>query len=106
MLIVLASRSIASYPLGGGVWSWILQYPLGLRALGHNIFWLELMKASGDRASDAELAKNFLARISPYGLAPHAAVLVFDDIETQDLDRAVIYGRPKLTVLDIVRSAD
>lgn len=106
MLIVLASRSIASYPLGGGVWSWILQYPLGLRALGHNIFWLELMKASGDRARDAELAKNFLARISPYGLAPHAAVLVFDDIETQDLDRAVIYGRPRLTVLDIVRSAD
>jgi hypothetical protein len=106
MLIVLASRSVASYPLGGGVWSWILQYPMGLRALGHNIFWLELMKSSGDRVRDGELAKNFLARIGPYGLAPHAAVLVFDDIETQDLDRAVIYGRPKLTVFDIVRGAD
>ena len=84
----------------------MLQYPLGLRALGHNIFWLELMKSSGDRARDAELAKNFLSRISPYGLAPHTAVLVFDDIEVQDISRAEIYGRPVQTVLDIVRSAD
>ncbi len=106
MLIVLANRSVASYPLGGGVWSWMLQYPLGLRALGHHIFWLELIKSSGDRARDAELAKNFLSRISPYGLAPHAAVLVFDDIEVQDINRAKIYGRPAQTVLEIVRSAD
>jgi hypothetical protein len=106
MLIVLANRSVASYPMGGGVWSWMLQYPLGLRALGHSIFWLELIKSSGDRARDAELAKNFLERITQYGLAPHAAVLVFDDIETQDINRAEIYGRPAQMVLDIVRNAD
>jgi hypothetical protein len=106
MLIALASRTLASYPLGGGVWSWMLQYPLGLRALGHDTFWLELMKSSGDHARDAKLANDFLARISPYGLAGHAAVLVFDDIEVQDLSRARIYGRPELTVFDIVRSAD
>ena len=38
--------------------------------------------------------------------AAHAAVLVFDDIEIQDINRAEIYGRPAQTVLDIVRSAD
>jgi hypothetical protein len=106
MLIVVASRTVASYPLGGGIWTWILQYPLGLRALGHNIFWLELMKSSGDRARDAELATNFLSRISPYGLAPHAAVLVFDDIDVQDVKHAQIFGRSAQTVLDIARSAD
>src|SRR5271165_3507388 len=106
MLIVFASRTVASYPMGGGIWTWILQYPLGLRALGHNIFWLELMKSSGDHARDAELANNFLSRISPYGLAPHAAVLVFDDIENQDISRAQVYGRSAQTVLDIARSAD
>lgn len=106
MLIVFASRTVASYPSGGGIWTWILQYPLGLRALGHNIFWLELMKTSGDRARNAEMANNFLSRISPYGLAPHAAVLVFDDIENQDLSRAQVYGRSVQTVLDIARSAD
>jgi hypothetical protein len=106
MLVVLANRSVASYPMGGGVWSWMLQYPLGLRALGHNIFWLELMKSSGDQTRDGELAKDFLARVSPYGLAPHSAVVVFDDLEVQDLDRAQVYGRPKQTVIDVSRSAD
>ena len=99
MLIAIASRTLASYPLGGGVWAWMLQYPLGLRALGHNIFWLELMKSSGDRARDAKLANDFLARIGPYGLSGHAAVLVFEDIEIQELSRAEIYGRPAQTVL-------
>jgi len=106
MLIVLANRSVASYPQGGGVWSWMLQYPLGLRALGHNIFWLELMKSSGDAARDGQLASDFLARIAPYGLAPHAAVLVFKDLDLQDLKHAEVYGRPALTVYDLVRSAD
>src|SRR5579872_1024710 len=102
MLIVLANRSVASYPEGGGVWSWMLQYPLGLRALGHQVFWLELVKSCGDRARDGALAANFLSRISPYGFAPHAAVLVFDDIEVQDLNQAEVYGRPVLTVFDLV----
>ncbi len=106
MLIAIASRTLASYPLGGGVWAWMLQYPLGLRALGHDIFWLELLKSSGDRVRDAKLANDFLARIGPYGLAGHTAVLVFEDIEIQELGRAEIYGRPALTVYDTVRSAD
>jgi hypothetical protein len=106
MLIVLANRSVASYPLGGGVWSWMLQYPLGLRALGHDILWLELIKSSGDRGRDGELAKNFLSRIDRYGLAQHAAVLVFDDIEVQDLSKAEVYGRSPRDMLNLVRSAD
>src|ERR1700694_768841 len=106
MLIVLANRSVASYPLGGGVWSWMLQYPLGRRALGTNIFWLELVKSSGDSVLDGELAKHFFARIGPYGLAPHSAVLVFDDLDVEEIDRAQVYGRPKQTVLDVARSAD
>jgi hypothetical protein len=106
MLIVLANRSVASYPLGGGIWSWILQYPLGLRALGHNVFWIELMKSSGDQARDGEVVKDFFARITPYGLAPHCAVLVFEDLDTQDISRAQVYGRPLQTVLEIAQSAD
>src|SRR6202050_484502 len=106
MLIVLANRSVASYPLGGGVWSWMLQYPLGLRALGHNVFWIELMKSSGDQARDGAVVKDFFARITPYGLAPHSAVLVFEDLDTQDINRAQVYGRPLQTVLDIAQSAD
>ena len=106
MLIVIANRSVASYPLGGGVWSWMLQYPLGLRALGHNVFWIELMKSCGDPARDEEIARDFFTRIAPYGLAPHSAVLVFDDLATQDLNRAQVYGRPAHIIMEIARSAD
>jgi len=106
MLIVLADRSAVSYPLGGGVWSWMLQYPLGLRALGHDVFWIELMKSCGDPARDAQIAIDFFARIAPYGLAPQSAVLVFEDPDTQDIRRAQVYGRPLQTILDIADGAD
>jgi hypothetical protein len=106
MLIVVANSSVASYPLGGGVWSWMLQYPLGLRALGHNVFWIELMKSCGDPARDGAMANDFFARIAPYGLAPQSAVLVFEDLDVQDIDRAQVYGRPFQTILDIADGAD
>ncbi len=106
MLIVLASGALAKYPQGGGAWAWLLQYPMGLRALGHNIFWLEMLKSSGDRARDAEVAANFLSRVAFYGLAPHCAVLVFDDPDFQDIETAQVYGRSRQTLLDLIRSAD
>ncbi len=106
MLIVLANRSVVSYPLGGGVCSWMLQYPLGLRALGHNVFWIELMKTCGDPARDGEMANDFFARIAAYGLASQSAVLVFEDLDVQDINRAQVYGRPLQAILDIAQGAD
>ena len=106
MLIVLAGSSLASYPDGGGVWSWMLQYPLGLRALGHNVFWIELLESCGDRARDRELANDFLARVAAYGLAPHCAVLVFEDLDAQDISRAQVYGRPLQAILEVADGAD
>jgi len=106
VFIVLANRSVVSYPLGGGVCSWMLQYPLGLRALGHNVFWIELMKTCGDPARDGEMANDFFARIAAYGLASQSAVLVFEDLDVQDINRAQVYGRPLQAVLDIAQGAD
>ena len=106
MLIVLAGSSLASYPDGGGVWSWMLQYPLGLRALGHNVFWIELLESCGDPARDRELANDFLARVAAYGLAPHCAVLVFEDLDVQDISRAQVYGRPLQAILEVADGAD
>ena len=106
MLIVLANSSLASYPLGGGVWSWMLQYPLGLRALGHDVFWIESMESCGDPALDREFANDFFTRIAAYGLAPHCAVAVFDDLDVQDINRAQVYGPPLRTILDMADGAD
>ena len=84
----------------------MLQYPLGLRALGHNIFWLELMKSSGDRVRDAELAKNFLSRITHTDSrrTPRFSFSTISRFRISPAPRSP--GRPVQTVLDIVRSAD
>jgi hypothetical protein len=106
MLIVVANSSLAGYPLGGGVWSWMLQYPLGLRALGHDVFWIESMESCGDPARDREFANDFFTRIAAYGLAPQSALLVFEDLDVQDIDRAQVYGPPLQAILDIAHGAD
>lgn len=106
MLIVAAGSSIAKYPQGGGILSWMLQFLLGLRGLGHNIFWLELIKSSDDRERDGQIAKEFFARIARYGLEHHAAVLAFEDLDIQDLNHAQVYGRSAQTISDIIGGAD
>ncbi len=106
MLIVLCNRSLAYYPHGGGHWSWFLQYPLGLRALGHRVFWIELMKASGDRGRDAELAREFFSRIAFWGLERDCALLVFQDLDVQDLRSAETWGHNAQSIADVARSAD
>ncbi len=74
--IVLGSASLAGYPQGGGHWSWFLQYPLGLKALGHKVTWLEVLAASGDPARDRVRVHEFLAQIRPLELADDCIVAV------------------------------
>jgi hypothetical protein len=66
--IVLGNASLATYLQGGGHWSWFLQYPLGLRALRHDVFWLELLVSSGEREHDVRLIRDFFQRLASYGL--------------------------------------
>src|SRR6185437_6495979 len=63
MFVVLGNSSLIKYLNGGGHWSWFLQYPLGLKALGHRILWIELAKASEDRAKDAGTLREFFAKV-------------------------------------------
>lgn len=106
MLIVLGNRSLAGYPQGGGHWSWFLQYPLGLKALGHRVFWLEVLNSSGDRSRDASIVAEFFSRIAPYGLERDCAVAVIDDMDVQDLAAAEIYNSSRDEIAAIARSAD
>jgi hypothetical protein len=106
MRIVLGNASIASYPEGGGHWSWFLQHPLGLRSLGHDVFWLELLRSTGDRDRDLALVHNFFERIGRYGLADDCALMLAGDLEVQDIARAELFGRNLVQVRDLIASAD
>src|SRR4030081_1996047 len=76
--IVLGNSNIAKYPQGGGHWSWFLQYPLGLKSLGEDVFWLEMLGSRGDRSLDLRLIQDFFRRLVAYDLDQQCALLLFE----------------------------
>ncbi|MGH8012113.1 MAG: hypothetical protein ACREQ4_06430 [Candidatus Binataceae bacterium] len=106
MLIALADGSLAKYPPGGGHWSWFLQYPLGLRALGHRVFWFELLPASGDEALDRNRIRTFFARAAQYGFERDCALFVFEPDVPQSLERGDAYGMSIRAIREQIHSTD
>jgi hypothetical protein len=67
--IFVSATNVANSPsVGGHLWVY-LQYVLGLRELGCDVYWLERFQPSGDRARDAELLTIFRERMSRHALA-------------------------------------
>jgi hypothetical protein len=106
MLIVLGNGSLAAYPQGGGHWSWFLQFAFGLRALGHRVFWLEILKSSGNRDADVRRVRSFFDRIGRLELDRDCAVLVFDNPDVQDANRADVFGASPEQLRGVIRDAD
>jgi len=105
--IVLGNSNLAKYPHGGGHWSWFLQYPLGLKSLGDDVLWLELLGSSGDRSRDLHLIKNFFRRLAAYDLDQQGALLLFEgDLELQPFERSEVFGRSREDLVQVIQSAD
>jgi hypothetical protein len=105
--IVLANGSLAKYPQGGGHWSVFLQYLFGLDALGHQVFWLELLKSTGNRTRDRKLIDLFLSRFRRYGFGGRCAVLLVDTEFTHaTLESAEVYGASPCRVRETIHRAD
>src|SRR5437667_11262804 len=66
--VVIGAYNVAAFPEGGGHFWVYLQYVLGLRALGCEVYWLE--RATGD---DAE----FRQRTEKFGMA--GKVILYDE---------------------------
>jgi hypothetical protein len=83
----------AKYPQGGGNFSVPIQWMLGLRRLGLDAVWMEVMPSTGDPAEDAARAANFEAQLDGHGLAGRYALLVEPkDSKAQDLGRMEARG--------------
>jgi hypothetical protein len=105
MLIALGCRAIASYPEGAPLAVGFIQYPLGLRALGHQIVWIELIKAAQVRA-EPQLVAGFFALMAKYGLAEDCALIAVEDLDSQVLEGAEVYGMSAARLADLVRQSD
>ena len=67
--VVIGGYKVASFPeIGGHFWVY-LQYALGLRQLGCDVYWLEAFRTKGHAEPDATALATFRARMQRYGLA-------------------------------------
>ena len=103
--LVLAG-ALARYPQGGGHWACFLQYLLGLRDLGHDVLWLDVLVSTGTQAGDERLAQLLLKRFEQYRLRDVCALLVVDQKDEQDLRTARAYGASKRRLAEFFRTAD
>ncbi|MEY2572301.1 MAG: hypothetical protein QOJ87_514 [Verrucomicrobiota bacterium] len=66
--VFLGCGFAAKYPEGGGNYSVPLQWMLGLRRLGLDAVWLELLPATADRREDESRIRIFQRRLREHGL--------------------------------------
>jgi hypothetical protein len=103
--MVVGTSNYVAYQ-GGGHWSWLLQYLYGLRALGIDLFWIELFHTTSDRNDDHVKLKRFFSRVRRYRLEDRCAVLVFPPQSAGTLESAGSLGREMSEIREIIRSAD
>src|SRR5256712_13427602 len=65
--VFVGSAFVAQYPTGGGNFWVPLQYLLGLRALGVEAHWLELLWTDGDRRRAREFGGAFRSAVERPG---------------------------------------
>ncbi len=82
--IVLSSYGVANFPEGGGHFSVYLQYVLGLRQLGYDVYWLEGFRTKGRVEREAAALAMFRARMKQYGFDGKFALYVMPDEEPMD----------------------
>src|SRR2546425_9043313 len=73
--VIVGSGFVAQYPRGGGVFSVVLQYLLGLRRLGCEVCWLELLWPQGPH--DRALIQTFADRLAGFWLAQDFCLIYF-----------------------------
>jgi hypothetical protein len=107
MRIVLGNGSLIPNQRSGGHWSWFLQYPLGLRALGHDLLWLELMRSTGSSGDDSRIVRDFFGLLAQFGLERSCTVMIFDGhLDSQPFERARMAGRSPQELRAAIQEAD
>jgi len=73
--VVLCAYNVANFPVGGGHFWVYLQYALGLRLMGCDVYWLERFRRGPDPARDDASLAAFFSRLESLGMGGRAIVL-------------------------------
>ena len=104
--IILGSNMLAKYPEGGGHWACFLQHFLGLKALGHDVHWLEILRSTEEAPEDARLADRYFDLMDQFGLKDRSFLLQTDPEQELTLNNARFIGTPTVHATEVIRSAD
>jgi hypothetical protein len=77
--VVLSAFNVANFPEGGGHFWVYMQYALGLRQCGCEVYWLERFITGDDASRDAATITAFLERLAGFGLKDHVILLAGPD---------------------------
>ncbi len=79
--VVLSVNKVASFPDGGGHFWVYLQYALGLRQLGCDVYWLEQLRPGRDPDRRAYVIATFQDRMKQFGF--EGRTLLYDTVDGQ-----------------------
>jgi len=99
--VFLGCGFAAKYPEGGGNYSVPLQWMLGLRRLGLDAIWLELLPATADRREDESRIRIFQRRLHEHGLKDAYCLLYLNPAsDAHDLAMMRCVGLSRQELLD------
>jgi len=74
--VVLSAFNVANFPEGGGHFWVYMQYALGLRQCGCDVYWMERYVRGADEARNAAVIATFFARMESFGFGGKAILAV------------------------------
>src|SRR6266571_3724253 len=80
--LVISPYSVATFPEGGGHFWVYLQYVLGMRQQGYDVYWLEAFRTKGRAEREAAALATFRARMKQYGLGEKCILYLTHSNET------------------------
>src|SRR5436309_15184081 len=68
-IVVISPHNVVEFPEGGGHFWVYMQYVLGLRALGCDVYWLEAFRTKGRTEREEAALTTFRQRMEQHGFA-------------------------------------
>lgn len=104
--VVVSAFNVANFPGGGGHMWVYLQYVLGLRRIGCNVFWMERFVRSKDPRRDAAAIATFFSRMEAFGMGGRAVLLADPLHANGNGARLETLGMSALETDELIRDAD
>ena len=104
--VVVSAFNVANFPEGGGHFWVYMQYVLGLRARGCDVWWVERFVDSGDSGRDAAALATFFQRATAFGLEDRVILLAGPDPKRVPGAPTRVVSRDARDAEDVFRRAD